>query len=63
MTSDDFEDFVQSIRDAVSTLGELPETKINVPLALLEMRLRLALESYDIDKEEEYEQKTKDRPG
>ena len=61
MTHDDFEDFVQSIRDAVSTLGELPETKINVPLALLEMRLRLALESYD--KEEEHEQeKTKDRP-
>ena len=38
---------IQPLRDGVAALGERDEVNINVPLALLEMRLRLALEAYD----------------
>lgn len=45
------ESFVQPLRDLVNTIQNLPEGKVDSPLALLEMRLRYALEAYDAARE------------
>jgi len=52
MTKSEFDqifdrDFVQPLRDLVAAIGELPEGTVSGPLALLEMRMRYALEAYD----------------
>jgi len=57
MTKSEFDqifdrDFVQPLRDLVHQIRELPESQVSVPLSLLEMRLRLALEAYDASEEE-----------
>lgn len=41
------ESFVQPLRNLVKQIQSMPEVNVDAPLALLEMRLRYALEAYD----------------
>ena len=35
------------LREIIRAIGELPDGQVSAPLALLEMRIRYALEAYD----------------
>jgi hypothetical protein len=35
------------LREIIRAIGELPEGRVSGPLALLELRIRYALEAYD----------------
>jgi hypothetical protein len=43
---------LQPLREFIKTIWEMPEGQVSDPLALLEIRVRYALEAYDASEEE-----------
>jgi hypothetical protein len=42
---------LEPVRALIRAIGELPEGQVSGPLALLELRIRYALEAYDASEE------------